>query len=109
MGKCPEFKYLDMRSIKHQIFYFPEAKIRLNSICELTCENSIDSSYFYGLACLCQNIQKLIIINANAKANYGIVKLIGVQNNLKYFEWKDDLMDDDLVGDSQREIFLAIA
>src|SRR3954462_3458100 len=48
--KCSEFKYLDMRSIKHQIFYFPAAKVHLNSICELTCEKSIDSSYFYGLA-----------------------------------------------------------
>src|SRR5436305_7052772 len=57
--KCPEFKYLDMRSIKHQIFYFPEAKFHLNSICELICDKSIDSSYFYGLACLCQSIQSL--------------------------------------------------
>src|ERR1044072_6887655 len=87
--KCPEFKYLDMRLIQHQIFYFPEAKVRLNSICELTCENSIDSSYFYGLAYLCQKIKKLIIINAYAKANHGIVKLIEVQENLKYFEWRD--------------------
>ncbi|GBC22114.2 hypothetical protein GLOIN_2v1791318 [Rhizophagus irregularis DAOM 181602=DAOM 197198] len=26
MKKCPELKYFDMRTIKHQIFYFPEAK-----------------------------------------------------------------------------------
>src|SRR5437762_71520 len=44
--KCPEFKYFDMKSIKHQIFYFPGAKARLESLCELKCDTSIDSSYF---------------------------------------------------------------
>src|SRR5436190_15578164 len=39
--KCPEIKYLDMRSIKHQIFYFPEARVRLDSLCELNCDTSI--------------------------------------------------------------------
>src|SRR3954447_3877741 len=51
IGKCPELKYLDMRgSIKHQIFYFPEAKNRFYSLCELRCDTSADPSYFYGLA-----------------------------------------------------------
>ena len=77
--KCPEFKYLDTRSIKHQIFNFPEAKVRLNSICELTCNISVDSSYFYGIAYLCQNIQRLIIINTDGNDNHGIVKLIEAQ------------------------------
>src|ERR1051325_1958776 len=49
MIKCLEIKNLDMRSLKHQIFYFPEAKFRLDSLCELKCDTSIDSSYFYGL------------------------------------------------------------
>src|SRR3954452_8410968 len=48
MRKCSELKYLDMGSIKHQIFYFPEAKARLNSLCELSCETSTDPLYFYG-------------------------------------------------------------
>src|SRR6266542_1631229 len=71
--KCPELKYLDIGSIKHQIFYFPEAKARLESICELKCDTSIDSSYFYGLARICQYIQRLIIINKYVKVNHGIV------------------------------------
>src|SRR5438034_8840199 len=86
MRKCLELKYLDIKSIKHQIFYFPEAKTRLESLCELKCDTFIDSSYFYGLARFCQNIQRLIIINVVLKANHGIVKLIEVQKNLKYFE-----------------------
>ncbi|GES78700.1 hypothetical protein GLOIN_2v1764020 [Rhizophagus clarus] len=94
MRKCPELKYLDMTLIKHQIFYFPEAKIRLDSLCELRCDTIIDSSYYYGLACICQNIQRLIIINTSSKDNQGIVKLIETQKNLKYFEWKDDFREE---------------
>src|SRR6266498_2992725 len=38
MRKCPELKYLDMKSIKHQTFYIPEARTRLESLCELRCD-----------------------------------------------------------------------
>ncbi|CAG8764539.1 1129_t:CDS:2, partial [Rhizophagus irregularis] len=93
MKKCPELKFLDIRSIKHQIFYFPEANTRLESLCELKCDTSIDSSYFYGLARICQYIQRLIILNVKPKPNSGISKLIEVQKNLKYFEWIDDFDD----------------
>ncbi|CAG8641956.1 20026_t:CDS:2 [Rhizophagus irregularis] len=92
--KCPELKYLDMIKIKHQLFYFPKANIRLDSLCELRCDTIIDSSYYYGLACVCQNIQRLIIINTSSKDNHGIVKLIEIQKNLKYFEWKDDFKEE---------------
>ncbi|GBC08482.1 hypothetical protein RclHR1_08150003 [Rhizophagus clarus] len=91
MRKFPELKYLDMKSIKHQIFYFPGARFRFESLCELKCDTTIDSSYFYGLAHLCQYIQRLIIINIELNDDYhGIAELIGVQKNLNYFEWKDD-------------------
>jgi hypothetical protein len=90
MKKFPELKYLDMKYIKHQIFYFPEARLRLESLCELRCATSTDSSYFYGLAQLCQYIQRLIIFNLDSKVYHGIAKLINVQKNLKYFEWEDD-------------------
>ena len=33
--KCPELKYLDMRSIERQLFYFPKADARLDSLCGL--------------------------------------------------------------------------
>jgi hypothetical protein len=107
--KCPKIKYLDMESIKHQIFYFPEANTRLESLCELKCDTSTDSSYFYGLSLLCQNIQRIIIVNMNPKPNHGIARLIEVQKKLKHFEWIDDYYnDDDLTGDPCKEIFLAL-
>ncbi|GES83965.1 hypothetical protein GLOIN_2v1764020 [Rhizophagus clarus] len=104
--KCPEFKYLDMRSIKPQIFHFPEAKACLESLCELKCDTFIDSSYFYGLARLCQYIQRLVIFNRNTNVNHGIAKLIEVQRNLKYFEWIDGLYRN--LYNPYREILLAI-
>ncbi|GBB99906.1 hypothetical protein RclHR1_03680001 [Rhizophagus clarus] len=93
MKKFLGLKFLDIRSLNHQIFYCPEAKTCLESLCELKCNTSIDSSYFYGFASICQHIQRLIIINENQNFN-GIVKLIEVQKNLKYFEWKDDFDND---------------
>src|SRR6266498_1095335 len=108
MKKCLELKYLDMRSIKYQIFYFPEARTRLESLCELRCDTSIDYSYFYGLSHFCQNINKLIIVNVDTKPNHGIVKLIEIQKNLKYFEWKDDFNDEYFTEDPYKEILLAL-
>jgi hypothetical protein len=104
MKKFQEIKHLDMRSINHQIFYFPEASIRLESLYELICDTSIDSSYFYGLTRLCQYIQKLVIVNRNSRPNHGIVKLIEVQMSLKYFEWKDNV--DEI--DPYNEVLLAL-
>jgi hypothetical protein len=109
MRKCPELKCLNIRSIKHQIFYFPEAKAHLESLCKLKCDTSIDSSYFYGLASICQYIQRLVIINKIMKANNGVAKLIENQRNLKYFEMKDDFEDDNFEEDPYEEIFLALA
>ncbi|CAB4477821.1 unnamed protein product [Rhizophagus irregularis] len=112
MKKFPELKYLDMRFIKHQIFYLPEAKLRFESLCELKCDTSIDSSYFHGLAWQCQYIQRLIIDNVDSENDYhGIVKLIKVQKNLKYFEWNDDYDTLYVPGpdqDSYKEILFAI-
>ncbi|EXX54889.1 uncharacterized protein OCT59_012950 [Rhizophagus irregularis] len=108
MKKCPELKYFDMKSMKHQIFYFPEAEARLESLCELKCDTSIDSSYYYGLLPFCKYIQRLIIINVDPKPNHGIAKLIEVQKNLKYFEWKDNFCDDILTEDPYEEVLLAL-
>jgi hypothetical protein len=106
--KCSEIKYLDMKSIKHQLHYFPEAKTRLSSLCELKCDKSIESSYFYGLSCICRNIERLIIINVDTKYNSGMVKLIEVQKNLKYFEWEDDFDDSYFKENPYKEIFMAL-
>ncbi|EXX76174.1 uncharacterized protein OCT59_010122 [Rhizophagus irregularis] len=93
MRKCPEIKYLDIRGT-YQIFYLPEAKTRLESLCELTCNTSIDPDYFYRLARVCQNIQRIIIINKKPEFNHGSAKLIEVQKNLKYFKLEDEANED---------------
>ncbi|RIA80474.1 hypothetical protein C1645_838631 [Glomus cerebriforme] len=106
--KCPELKYLDVKSINHQIFYFPEAKARLETLYELNCNTSINPTYLYGLARFCQNVQILIITNNTIKVNHGIAKLIEVQQNLKNFEWKDDFEDEPFIEDPYKETFLAL-
>jgi hypothetical protein len=108
MKKCPEVRYFDMKSIKHQIFYFPKAKDCLESLCELECDTSTDSSYFYGLSNSCKNIQSLIIVNMNPIPNHGIARLIDAQKNLKHFEWKDEFYEDYHTVDPYKEIFLAL-
>ncbi|CAB4476669.1 unnamed protein product [Rhizophagus irregularis] len=92
--KCPEIKYLNICDT-YEIVYLPEARVRLESLCELTCDTMIDSRYFYRLAHICQQIQRIIIINRNLKANDGTTKLIELQKNLKYFRWIDEFDDDD--------------
>jgi hypothetical protein len=108
MKKCPEVRYFDMRSIKHQIFYLPEAKACFESLCKLECDASTDSSYFYGLSNSCQNIQSLIIVNTNPKPNLGIARFIEVQKNLKHFEWKDKFDENYCAEDPYKEIFFAL-
>ncbi|GBC46084.2 hypothetical protein GLOIN_2v1778669 [Rhizophagus irregularis DAOM 181602=DAOM 197198] len=77
----------------YEIVYSPEAKARLESLCELTCDTLIDPRYFYRLAHICQQIQGIVIINNNLNANHGTIKLIEFQKNLKYFEWVDDFTE----------------
>ncbi|CAB4442192.1 unnamed protein product [Rhizophagus irregularis] len=108
MKKCPELEYLDMRSIQHRILIFPEAKVLLESLCELKCDTSINSSYFKKLSPFCQYIQRLIIVNTYSKPNSGIVMLIEAQKNLKHFEWKDDFHDDFLTENPYEEVFYAL-
>ena len=88
MRKFPEIVYLDMRSIEHQIFYFRELK----------CDMSINSVFFFGLACICKKVQRIIFINTSMKDNDGMIKLIEVQKNLRYFEWKNDFYSDNSDG-----------
>jgi hypothetical protein len=108
MKKFPKLKYLDIKSIKHQIFHYPEDNLRYESLCELRCDTSIDPSYFNRLAQLCQYIQRLIVFNLGPGVFNGIAKLINVQKNLKCFEWEDD-HDVCLTGaDHYKEILIAL-
>ncbi|CAI2172393.1 14346_t:CDS:2 [Funneliformis geosporum] len=72
MSQCPTLKYLDLRSLKLQIFLLPEATNRFEYLCELTCDTSMESTYFSGIASICQNIQRLIIINSSPEDNEGL-------------------------------------
>ncbi|EXX55839.1 uncharacterized protein OCT59_026654 [Rhizophagus irregularis] len=108
--KCPEIKYLSICDT-HEILYLPEIKDYLESLCELTFDTLIDPRYFYKLANICQQIQRMIIINKNTKVNNGTTKLIELQKNLKYFKWIDDFKVDDgfyyweILEDPYTEIF----
>ncbi|GBC46096.2 hypothetical protein GLOIN_2v1867436 [Rhizophagus irregularis DAOM 181602=DAOM 197198] len=61
------------------------------------------------LAQICQQIQRIIIINKNlVKVNHGTTKLIEFQKNLKYFKWVDEFKEDyywELLEDPYTEIF----
>ncbi|GBC14836.2 hypothetical protein GLOIN_2v1764020 [Rhizophagus irregularis DAOM 181602=DAOM 197198] len=113
MKKCPEIKYLNICGT-YDILHFPEAKFRLESLCELTCHTLINPKYFYRLAHICQQIQRIIIINKNLKANPGTTRLIEFQKNLKYFEWVDefevenDMYYWEMLEDPYTEIFNAL-
>ncbi|RGB29690.1 hypothetical protein C1646_745245 [Rhizophagus diaphanus] len=113
MKKCPEIKYLNICGT-YDILHLPEAKFRLESLCELTCHTLINPKYFYRLAHICQQIQSIIIINKNLKANPGTTKLIEFQKNLKYFEWVDefevenDMYYWEMLEDPYTEIFNAL-
>jgi hypothetical protein len=108
--KCPEIKYLNICGT-YEIVYLPETRTRLESLCELTCDTLIDSRYFYRLAHICQQIQRIIIINKNFKVNHGTTKLIEFQKNLKYFKWVDNFNEEyylDLLEDPYKEIFFIL-
>ncbi|EXX60171.1 uncharacterized protein OCT59_017666 [Rhizophagus irregularis] len=114
MKKCSEFKYLDMRKIefRYRNFCLPKDKLRFELLYELICSTNVDSSYFYDLARISQCIQRLIIINdIKSEVNLGIAKLIEVQKNLKYFEWKDEIyysFFSSIVAYNYKEILLAL-
>ncbi|CAG8565777.1 12490_t:CDS:2, partial [Rhizophagus irregularis] len=85
-----------------------KAKFRFESLYELVCDTSIDPSYFYGLAWICQHIHRLIVVNVNPQVYHAIAKLIKVQKNLKYFEWEDDYGLPTTGSDPYKEILLAL-
>ncbi|GBC07554.1 hypothetical protein RclHR1_07530003 [Rhizophagus clarus] len=89
LKKCSEIKCLNIRGT-YELVYLPEARFRLESLCELTCDTSIDSKYCYIISRICQQIQRINIFNNNFKVNHGTAKLIEFQKNLKYFKWKDE-------------------
>ncbi|EXX73788.1 uncharacterized protein OCT59_026722 [Rhizophagus irregularis] len=109
--KCTKLNYLNMISIDSNLslFQLPKNKTFLASLYELTCGTSTCPSFFRNIALVIQNIQRLIIINENNEINKGIIELINVQKNLRYFEWKDDFEDEyDIKYDLYDEMLVAL-
>ncbi|GES75929.1 hypothetical protein GLOIN_2v1870025 [Rhizophagus clarus] len=69
--KMSGLKYFDMRSIKHQIFYFPGTKACLESLCELNCDTSHIFMNYHN-----QLIQRLIIDGTVLSKFYKLKTLI---------------------------------
>ncbi|GBC04830.1 hypothetical protein RclHR1_00590016 [Rhizophagus clarus] len=88
INKSTKIKCLDMMNIgpniTHQIYNFNGAKNSLGELTFLSCDSSIDSTFYYGLSYICKLIQK-IDIKRCLDDNLGLARLIEVQKNLKCF------------------------
>jgi hypothetical protein len=65
--------------------YSPEIKDCLKNLSELHCNSIISSDIFYQLSHLCHNISLLDIVIEQNTLNNGLIDLIKIQKNLKYF------------------------
>ncbi|CAB4429352.1 unnamed protein product [Rhizophagus irregularis] len=68
----------------HFIFY-PGAKDFFKNLSELHCSSNISSEFFYQLSQTCYNIESFTI-EARKIVSNGLVDLISVQKNIKYFD-----------------------
>ncbi|CAI2168547.1 5920_t:CDS:2 [Funneliformis geosporum] len=85
MSRC-SIKSLELDHIKHQIHHFPGAFRCLTDLVELNTNSSIPSEIFFGLSQICKRIKKIYVYFDNIDdENYGFIKLIHVQQNLKRF------------------------
>ncbi|CAG8550947.1 17490_t:CDS:2 [Funneliformis caledonium] len=85
MSEC-SLKSLELDHIKHQIHHFPGAYRCLADLVELNTNSSIPSEIFFGLSRICKRIKKIYVyFDYIDEENYGFVKLIQVQQNLKRF------------------------
>uniref|UniRef100_U9SLE1 Uncharacterized protein n=1 Tax=Rhizophagus irregularis (strain DAOM 181602 / DAOM 197198 / MUCL 43194) TaxID=747089 RepID=U9SLE1_RHIID len=57
---------------------------------EIQLPSGSNQSLLFDYFSYCRSVNRLIIVNVDIKPNHGIVKLIEVQKNLKYFQWDDD-------------------
>src|SRR5205823_3167149 len=97
MRNCSALNYLDMfystHHLKHQLHVFPGADICLFRLYELRCNAKNDQSFFYGLAQICDSINKLII--EDLVDNPGLARLIEVQKKIKVIGFDHQSNDDD--------------
>jgi hypothetical protein len=68
-----------------EIIVYPEMKDCLKNLSELRCSSNISSEFFYQLSQTCHNILSLNVNIERRNVSDGLVDLISVQKNLKYF------------------------
>jgi hypothetical protein len=84
VSKCSRIKYLDLTDFKHPLYDFPGSEKSLLELNELYCRSEDDPSIFFGLAHICKVIESFHIYYAFP--NYGLAKLIEMQQKLKYLK-----------------------
>ncbi|GBB87622.1 hypothetical protein RclHR1_01410005 [Rhizophagus clarus] len=113
MNNCSKLNYLDMfystHHLKHQLHIFPGAENCLSRLCELRCNARNDSSFFYGLAQICDSINKFII--EDLIDNPGLARLIKVQKKIQVIDFdhqSDEDDDESFLQDDLRRIGTAL-
>ncbi|RIA94118.1 hypothetical protein C1645_818500 [Glomus cerebriforme] len=96
ISECSNIKYLDSPELCFPLYQFPGANLCLTSLCELDCRTDHDPSILEGLAQICRSIEKIHIIlaggiNHGLMCNYGLIKLIEMQKQIKYIKLMDYL------------------
>ncbi|CAB4474431.1 unnamed protein product [Rhizophagus irregularis] len=79
--------------LKHQLQNFPGAENCLSRLYELRCNARNDQSFFYGLAQICDSINKFII--EDLIDNPGLARLIKVQKKIQVVDFDHQSDEDD--------------
>ncbi|PKY47725.1 hypothetical protein RhiirA4_544158 [Rhizophagus irregularis] len=97
MNNCSSLNYLDIfystHHLKHQLQNFPGAENCLSRLYELRCNARNDQSFFYGLAQICDSINKFII--EDLIDNPGLARLIKVQKKIQVVDFDHQSDEDD--------------
>jgi hypothetical protein len=97
MKNCSTLNYLDMfystHHLKHPLHIFPGAENCLSRLYELRCSARNDQSFFYGLAQICDSINKFVI--EDLIDNPGLARLIRVQKKIQVIDFDHQSDEDD--------------
>ncbi|CAG8624711.1 2295_t:CDS:1 [Funneliformis caledonium] len=88
-SRCTSILGLMLIDDLHPIHHFPRANQALSQLNEFQSKSEMNSLFFYGLSQICRNIQKLDVFYT--RENSGLVTLIELQHELKYFTFSTDI------------------
>ncbi|CAG8723234.1 13136_t:CDS:2, partial [Funneliformis mosseae] len=91
-SRCTSILGLMLIDDLHPIHHFPRANQALSQLNEFQSKSEMNSLFFYGLSQICRNIQKLDVFYT--RENSGLVTLIELQHELKYFTLSTDIFLD---------------